>query len=112
MSPACPAALHAFEVSVKARISRCDQPPIKSPLAASALVARDQQDRSPPRIEGKRDAPYAALGIEAQLLHIGVLRAIERIDPRSAGGRTEPLDNAGLRQKLGPHLGRHHQKLG
>src|SRR5260370_33930986 len=111
MSLARPASLHAFEVRVKPRIGRCDQPPIKSPLAASTLVARDQQDRPPPRIEGKGDAPYAALGIEAQLLHIGVLRAVERIDSRAAGSGTEPLNDAGLRQQLDPYFAGQRQKL-
>src|SRR5260370_28568792 len=112
MSLARPASLHAFEVRVKPRIGRCDQPPIKSPLATSALVARDQQDRPPPRIEGKGDAPYAALRIEAQLLHIGVLRAVKRVDPRAAGSGTELLDNAGLGQHLDPYFCGQRQKLG
>src|SRR5438309_4187643 len=111
MSPARPAALHAFEVGVKTRIGGCDQPPIESPFAAAGLVTRYQQDRAPPRIESKGDAPYATLGIETQLLHIGVLRPIERIDPRAAGSRTEPLDDAGLGQKLDPYFGGQRQKL-
>ena len=81
----CPAAVQPIEVSIEARIGSCNQPAIERPFVSTALVAGCEQDRSPPRIEREGKAPHAAAGIEAQLLHVGVLGAVERIDARPAG---------------------------
>src|SRR5262245_34102184 len=73
----CPALFEPGKVDIESPVGDRDQSPIKRPLGRPALVAGHQQDRLPLRIEGKSDAPDAPRRIKAQLLHIGVLRALE-----------------------------------
>lgn len=83
-------------MGVEPFVSRCDQAAVKRPFAFAALVARYQQDCFSDRIEG--DAPDPAIGIEPQLLHVGVPRPAQRIDPRPAGGGPKSFDDPGVRQ--------------
>ena len=76
-------------MGVKARVRQCNQPFVKAPLIRAALVAAHQQNRLPRRVEGKGDASYFARPAKAQLLHVGVLRALQRIHCRPPQARAE-----------------------
>jgi hypothetical protein len=51
-------------------------------LCDSAFVPGYKQDGLALWVEGKCDAPNASIGIETQLLHVGVARTLRRIDLR------------------------------
>src|SRR5216684_6953228 len=102
----------AGDAEAKALIRLFDEPFEERPLALPALVAGHQQDCLAPGVEGERDPPNAASGIEAQFLHVRVSRAVQRIDPWPLGGRTKLLDKPRLRQQLNPHLGFERRRLG
>jgi hypothetical protein len=53
---------------------------VKSLLAAARLISRNQQDALALRIEGKGHAPFAIRCGKPQFFHIGVARAVERIN--------------------------------
>jgi len=57
-------------------------------LRLSSLVATDQEDRRPLGVEGEEDSHR--LGYP-QLLHIGVLRALDCVGERPASARTKLL---------------------
>ena len=82
-----------------------DQTPVERSFALSALVTGDQKHRLPLGVERESSAPDATPGIEPQLLHVRMLRAVQRVDPRSPCTGPEHLDNASLRQQLDPYLG-------
>ncbi len=111
MSFSCLTLFDPCEMGIKTLVSDRNQMPLESPLPPSALVASHQQDRLPPGIEGKGDAPDASFRVKAQFLHVGVLRAFECIDPWPAGRRAEPLHNTHLRQQLDANLGRQRKKF-
>jgi hypothetical protein len=92
------ASLQTLQVRVQAAIGQRNEPPVKHPLAGPALVSRHQQHRFPLRIERKCDAPNAIVRVEAQLLHVRVLRSLECVNPRASCGGTERLEDASLRQ--------------
>jgi len=54
-----------------------DEFPIEAPLASSAFVPSDKQDRSASRIKGEGHSPHSVFRIEAKFLHVGVLRIFE-----------------------------------
>src|SRR5438046_6966582 len=76
--------LQLLQMRRKPAIRFRDELLIESRLAAPGFVAGDKQDRSPLRIEGISDAPFAIGRAEAQLLHVGVIRGIVRIGMRAA----------------------------
>ena len=65
---------------------------VEAPLAGTGLVARCQQDCSPPRIECEGDTPSAPRRLEAKLLPVGEAGSVERIDARAPQGRPEGLE--------------------
>ena len=66
----------------------------------SRFVAGDQQDRRPPRVEGKGHTPCAVESPEPEFLHVGMTRAFERVDRRPTELRAEQAKSAGLRQQF------------
>src|SRR5882724_755136 len=70
------------QVRIEARIGLADQFLVEPSLLDARLVAGNQQDRAAFGIECESHPPHAAGCIEAKLLHVGVLRALERIDAR------------------------------
>ncbi len=62
----------------------------KTLLRNTSLVARDPQYGLPLGIERESHAPNPVRSLEPKLLHIGVLRAGERVRMRSA--QTRPVD--------------------
>jgi hypothetical protein len=52
---------------------------IEAPLGGPALVSGHEHDRFALWVKGKSDAPDTSIGIEAQLLHVGVPRTLQRI---------------------------------
>ena len=65
---------------VKPLIGNVNQLVIKTPLCNAALIPRYRNDCSALWIERKSDSPNAAICIEAELLHVGVARALQGID--------------------------------
>jgi hypothetical protein len=61
---------------VESFFGRVNEIAIEPLLARASLVARGEQHRVAPRIEGKRGTPYTARRFEAQLLQIRVSRAL------------------------------------
>jgi len=72
---------------VEPSIRNQNQIAIKSALSNPALVSCHQQDGLALWIECKGNTPYATIGIEAQLLHVCVARALQRIDLRPSQER-------------------------
>jgi len=57
---------------VEPSIRNQNQIAIKSSLCNATFVSCHQQDGVALWIEGKSDAPYASIGMKAQLLHVSV----------------------------------------
>jgi hypothetical protein len=89
-------------VRIESGIALGNQTSIEPRRAAARLIAGNQQDALPQRIECNGDPPDAAIGIEAQLLHIRVFRSMQRIHSRSTQLRTEMLQQLGLREQFEP----------
>jgi len=68
---------------------------VKPLLVPAGFVAGNEQNRLSAGIEGEGGAPLAIRGLESQLLHIGVLRSLERI------GVGSPKLRAIVRKQLG-----------
>jgi hypothetical protein len=62
---------------VKPLIGNVNQLVIKTPLCNAALIPRYRNDCSALWIERESDSPNAAICIEAELLHVGVARALQ-----------------------------------
>ena len=71
-----------------------DQSFVEAALVGTGLVAGGQEDRLAFRIEGEGHAPDFARPLEAQFLHVGVFRRLERVH------RGTPEVWAELRQQL------------
>lgn len=85
---------------VKTSIGNRDQLTVKPAFLDASLVASDQQYCLAVRIEGKSHAPDTVVGIEPQLLHIGMLRSVKRIDLGSAKCRSKLLQHCRPSQQL------------
>ncbi len=64
----------------KPAIRLCDKLLIEALLANARLVTRDQENSLPFRVKREGCAPFAVGGRETHLLHVGVFRALERVD--------------------------------
>jgi len=64
---------------VEPSIRNQKQVAIKAALSNAALVSCHQKDGFALRVESKGDTPDTPIGIEAQLLHVGVARTLQRI---------------------------------
>jgi hypothetical protein len=73
----------------KSLIRLADQRSVKRPLRNAGLVSRDKQNGFALRVEGIGNAPNALVGLEAQLFHVCVIRAIQSVGPRTFQVRTE-----------------------
>lgn len=100
------------EMGVETRIRRGDQPTVEASAADTRLVACHEQDRLPPAVEGEGHAPHAPSRVETQLLHVGVPRPLQSIDPRASESRSEAFDDLRLRQQLDLHRGRKSGEFG
>ncbi len=85
---------------VKSCIGTGDQLFIEPPLINTAFIAAHQQNRSTLCIKHKSHTPYTAIAIEAQLFHICVLRAFERIHCWPAQVWAEFLKELGVSEQL------------
>jgi len=85
---------------VKSCVGTGDQLFIEPPLIDTTFITAHQQNRSALCIKRKSHTPYTAITIEAQLLHICVLRALERIHywPTQVGA--EFLKELGVGEQL------------
>jgi len=50
---------------------------VETILRDPGLVSTNKENRPALRIEGKGHAPYAAIGIEPQFLHVGKVRTLQ-----------------------------------
>jgi hypothetical protein len=73
-----------------------DELSVKTSLTAS----RHQQDGPAFGVEGERDAPDPVGGIEAQLLHVRVLGAVQGIDAGASELRPEGLQELGVGEQF------------
>jgi len=88
------------EVVVKPFVCDGDQSLIEPSLICAALVAADQQNCLALGVKGERYAPHLAGPGKPQVLHVGVLRALQGIHcwPPQAG--TKIPQQQGVRQQL------------
>ena len=84
---------------------------VETLLTAAGFVARDEKDGLPFGIEGEGSTPFAVGGRETHLLHIGVLRAVERVGVWPTELRTEFAEQFRNRQQLGLNLALESQEL-
>ncbi len=77
-----------------------DQLAIEALAASSRFISRDQQDRTPLRIERKGHPPLASARAETEFLHVGVSRAFQRINARPAQLWTKTLEESSHRKHL------------
>jgi hypothetical protein len=91
-------------MGIEAVIRRADQSAVESPLAGSRLVPNHKQDGPSPGIECEGRSPFPSSGAEAQLLHVRVTGAFERVDPWPAQLGAKPLEQAGQRENFCSHV--------
>jgi hypothetical protein len=72
---------------VKALVGGGDQGAVKPRFAFARLIAGDQNHRLPCHVEGERHPPHTIRCVETKLLHVGVLRVLERIHMRPSEQR-------------------------
>lgn len=88
-----------------------DKPLVNAFLVNAGLVACDEDDRLAFRVEDEGSAPFAVGGRETHLLHICVLRALERIDIRPTKPRAILGKEPGDGQQFGLDRALESQKL-
>jgi hypothetical protein len=74
---------------VESTIGNLNQIAVKPFFRDSGFVATDKQDGLPLGIECECNAPWSIIGLEAKLLHVWVLRALQGIHLRPAKLWTE-----------------------
>src|SRR5215207_7032740 len=84
----------------KTFVGLCDQPLIEALLTHSRLVAGDHQNTVPARIESKSHSPDSPHRIESKLLHVGVLRPLQRVHIRTSELRPVFCKKPGDRQQF------------
>ena len=87
-------------MGVETRIGLRDQPAIEPPLTATGFITSAQDQRLTMRIKCKGKTPHTIGGIEPQLLHVRVFRAVERVHAGSAKLRPESLQQFHMGQQL------------
>src|SRR5882762_1488258 len=86
---------------IKSPVSLPDQAFIEFGLVRnSRFVTSNKHYRGALGVKSKGNSPNATVRVEAELLHIGVLRPVEGVNPRQLSGRTELFDHPKLGQKL------------
>ena len=91
-------------MGIEAVIRRADQSAVESPLAGSRLVRSHKQDGPSPGIERKGYSPFPSGGAEAQLLHVRVTGAFERVDPWPTQLGAKPLEQTGQCENFYSHI--------
>src|ERR1700736_2066776 len=84
----------------KTFVGLCDQLLIEAVLAYSRLVTSDQQNCLSPRIESKSHSPDLARCIKSKLLHVGMLRSLQRVHIGASEQRPVLCKNRGGRQQF------------
>jgi len=87
-------------MGVEAPVCLLNQFPVKSLLIRAGFVSADQQDCRALRVEGKGNPPRTIRGVEPKLLHVGMLRPVQRIGMGTAELRSEVLEQLAQRRKL------------
>ena len=94
-----------MEMRIEPSIRNLDQRFIEPLLAALAGFVTGHEHHGPPHgIEGEDNAPFPAGGRKPKLLHVGVLRSVQRIDPRTLRRRPKLLDDPQLGDQLVLHI--------
>src|SRR5271157_2549626 len=91
-------------MSVEAVISLSDQFVVEPFFTDARLVSRHEQDRLTLRIESKSHPPLTISRAEAQLLHVRVARAIQRISAGTLQLRSKLLKKSSHCQNFRPHV--------
>jgi len=89
-------------VLFEATICDLDKVAVESILRNSGLVAANEQNRSALHVECKGNPPCAAIGAEAKLLHVRMLRSLQRIDLRSTELGPELPEQSNQRVNVAP----------
>lgn len=87
-------------MGIESGIGFSDQSFVEPFSAHVSPVTTTKDDRLTGRVKGEREAPDSVGGVEAELLHVGMLRAIERVRPRSAELRSELFEQLDVGQQL------------
>src|SRR5271169_6048400 len=96
---------------VETVIGLADQLAVEPFLADSRFVGRREQDRPPPRVEGKREPPLPASRAEPQFLQVRVARVVQGVNPGSPQLRPESLEEPRQRQDLRSYVFMHGVEL-
>jgi len=98
-----------MEMRIEPSIRDPDQRLVESLFTALGGFDTGHKHHGPPHgIEGEGNGPFPAGGREPKLLHVGVLRSIQRIDARTLRRRPELLDDPQLSDQLILHFGIEH----
>jgi len=89
---------------IEAIISRSDQRFVETLFVDARLVARDEEDGCSLRIECECEPPDAISRLESKLLHVSVLRAVERIAMRALQTGAEFREQGSKCRDFGSHL--------
>ena len=87
-------------MSIEPVVGLSDQLPVETPFTDPRLVASHKQDCLLARIEGEGYPPYSVVCAEAELFHVGVARALQRVHMRTPQCRSESLQQFHSREKL------------
>ena len=90
-------------MSIKTLVGYTDQLPIETFFTNARFIPRGKQDCAPTGIEREGHAPDAVSGVEAQFLHVRMLRPIERVHPWTAKRGTKFFEQARTGQNFVVH---------
>jgi len=76
-------------MAIKSTIGNFDQVPIEPVLRYTRFISGYQKDCLPPDIEGECNSPRATIRVKSKLLHVRMLRSLQRVHLRTAKLRAE-----------------------
>jgi hypothetical protein len=94
------ARLDSGNVRIESGIGFSNQSLVEPFFAHVRLITTTKDDRLTGWVKGKREAPDSVGGVEAELLHVGVLRTVERVHARSTELWSELFKQFDLSQQL------------
>lgn len=80
-----------------------NQPAVEPPFRAPGLVASDEQNAAPFRIEGECNSPDAAFGFEPEFLHVGVPGPVQGVGVWATKPRPKDFQQPGAGQQFVLH---------
>lgn len=88
-----------------------NQASVKAILTCSRFIAGNEEDGISFGVEDEGDAPDSAVGIETELLHVGVLRSLQSVGERTAQKWSEGFEELNLSSEVAFDLLRKCTKL-